>query len=197
MTPSAREIGVHITGKGLAGRLTALGLAVAAMLLLAPVGALRAEQAKPQNVQFKSWTLSCVTPEPAAGSTTKPKTVCGILHVVPRQDEPKKVEMIVTSQYMGQDRTLMMVLTLRPVTNLQRGVNFQIDKGAVYKAKIQSCSQAACIAQFKLSDDLLKLLRTGTEVTFAFGVNPEGQASWTIPLAGFAAAMDALQKTGS
>jgi invasion protein IalB len=43
----------------------------------------------------------------------------------------------------------------------------------------------------------MKLFRNGTQATFTFALNPQGEAKYAVPLAGFAAALDALQKTGA
>jgi invasion protein IalB len=154
-----------------------------------------ADQAKSQV--FKSWTLDCATPKPAAGATTAPKAVCVIYQEVHKPDDQTKVLLIASTRYLGADRKPYMIVRLPPVANLQQGMAFQVDKHQAYRAKISSCVQRFCTAAFELKDDLLKQFKSGTQMAVSFVVNPQGDMKATIPLAGFAAALEALQKTGS
>ena len=176
--------------------MSGIALGLSAMLTLALGNSGLAESAKPQNTVFKSWTLACVTPQPAQGSTAKPKATCRIFHQVHPESDATKIAFIAAACYVGPDRIPMMILTLPPAASLQRGLNFVVGQGLAYKANILVCTQHSCISQFKLTDDLLKLFRTGTQAIFAFGLNPQGQATYAVPLAGFATALDELQKTG-
>jgi len=173
--------------------MSGIALGLSAMLTLALGNSGLAESAKPQNTVFKSWTLACVTPQPAQGSTAKPKATCRIFHQVHPESDATKIAFIAAARYVGPDRIPMMILTLPPAASLQRGLNFVVGQGLAYKV----CTHQSCISQFKLTDDLLKLFRTGTQAIFAFGLNPQGQATYAVPLAGFATALDALHKTGS
>ena len=171
------------------GALTAVGM------LIAGVAWAQADQAKPQV--FKSWTLECVTPKPPAGSTAQPKTFCRIGHEVHSASDATKIELLARTRYLGTDRKPWFILVLPPEANLQAGVRFQIDKNTAYRAKIQSCYPSACNAMFPLSDDLLKQFKGGTDMKLEFLANPQTDVKLTIPLAGFGAALEALQKTGS
>jgi invasion protein IalB len=152
----------------------------------------------PKSVVYKQWTLTCATPAPAAGSTTKPQTYCLIHHEVHPDTDKTKTILIATTRYIGKDRTLAMILRLPPVANLQKGVVFSVDKNPAYKAKISSCTQALCFSQFQISDDVLKQLKAGTQMSVAF-VPTTGQQQpikLALPLEGYGPAFDALQKTG-
>ena len=194
MTLGARDYGIST---GASGWRFALSLMAAAVMLMAIVPA-RADTPLPQDQLFKTWTLICrKAPLAQEGDTTAaPEPYCRIYHRVRAQEDNTKVIFISTVQYLGKDRTPMMSLTLPAVANLQRGVTFQVDQSQVYKANIQVCTAQACISRFKLTDDLMKLFRNGTQASFSFGLNPQGDAKRDVPLSGFGTAVDALQKTG-
>ncbi len=172
------------------------GAALAAFgMLVASVAGAQADQTKPQV--FKSWTLECVTPKPPAGSTDQPKTFCRIGHEVHNANDATKIELVARARYLGSDRKPWFILVLPPEANLQAGVRFQIDKNTAYRAKIQSCFPSACNTMFPLSDDLLKQFKSGTDMKLEFLANPQTDVKLTVPLAGFGAALEALQKSGS
>jgi invasion protein IalB len=146
---------------------------------------------------FKQWTLSCATPAPAAGSTTKTQPFCLIHHEVHPETDKTKTVMIATTRYVGKDRTLAMILRLPPVTNLQKGVVFNIDKNPGYKAKISSCTPELCTSLFQINDDVLKQLKVGTQMVMQFALtNGQPPMKLTLPLDGYKQAFDALQKSG-
>jgi invasion protein IalB len=174
----------------------ALGLGLAAMLTLMGLGMARADTTMPPDTVFKSWTMICRMAPQAQGDTTAPVPYCRIYHRVRVQDDASKALLIATARYQGPDKTPMLVLTLPAIANLQRGVTFQVDQSQVYKANIQVCTAQSCVSEFKLTDDLMKLFRGGTQASFSFGINPQGEVKRDVPLAGFGAAMDALLKTG-
>jgi invasion protein IalB len=146
---------------------------------------------------FKQWTLYCATPAPAAGSTTKPQPFCLIHHEIHPDTDKTKTLMIATTRYVGKDRTLAMILRLPSVTNLQKGVVFTIDKNPGYKAKIASCTPGLCTSLFQINDDILKQLKSGTQMIVAFELtNGQPPMKLTLPLDGYAPAFDALQKSG-
>jgi invasion protein IalB len=176
----------------------ALGLGLAAMFSLMALGMApaRADTAMPADTVFKSWTMICRMAPQAQGDTTAPVPYCRIYHRVRVQDDTNKALLIATARYQGPDKTPMLVLTLPAIANLQRGVTFQVDQSQIYKANIQVCTAQSCVSEFKLTDDLMKLFRGGTQASFSFGINPQGEVKRDVPLAGFGAAMDALLKTG-
>ena len=181
-----------------------LGLGLAAMLSLGALGAAlvaapgtaRADSTMPPDTVFKSWTMICRMAPQAQGDTTAPVPYCRIYHRVRVQDDPSKALLIATARYQGPDKTPMLVLTLPAIANLQRGVTFQVDQSQIYKANIQVCTAQSCVSEFKLTDDLMKLFRGGSQASFSFGINPQGEVKRDVPLAGFGAAMDALLKAG-
>ena len=150
----------------------------------------------PPDTVFKSWTMICRMAPQAQGDTTAPVPYCRIYHRVRVQDDANKALLIATARYQGPDKTPMLVLTLPAIANLQRGVTFQVDQSQIYKANIQVCTAQSCVSEFKLTDDLMKLFRSGSQASFSFGINPQGEVKRDVPLAGFGAAMDALLKTG-
>jgi invasion protein IalB len=150
-----------------------------------------------KTLVFKQWTLNCATPSAAAGSTTKPQPFCLIHHEVHPQTDQTKIVMIATTRYIGKDRTLAMILRLPPVTNLQKGVVFNIDKNPGYRAKISSCTPDLCTSLFQINDDVLKQLKGGTQLFVAFALtNGQDPMKLTLPLDGYGQAFDALQKSG-
>ena len=160
-------------------------------------GLVMADDVKPQTKIFKSWTLECATPTPAAGATTQPKPFCIIHHEVPGQNDKTKTLLIATSRYIGKDRKLVMILRLPPVTNLQKGVVFKVDTNPAYQAKIVSCTPQLCTSLFEITDDLLKQLRAGTLMNVEFAVtNGQPPVKLSLPLDGYVTALDALKKTG-
>ena len=169
-------------------------LAVVGMLIANIAGA-QTDQTKSQV--FKSWTLECVTPKLPAGSTAAPKAFCRIGHDVHSPSDATKVQLIARARYVGTDRKPWFILVLPPEANLQAGIRFQVDKATGYHAKIQSCYPSACNAVFPLTDDLLKQFKSGTDLKLEFIANPQTDIKLAIPLAGFGAALEALQKTGS
>ena len=169
---------------------------MAAMLWLGALGTARADSTMPPDTVFKSWTMICRMAPQAQGDTTAPVPYCRIYHRVRVQDDANKALLIATARYQGPDKTPMLVLTLPAIANLQRGVTFQVDQSQIYKANIQVCTAQSCVSEFKLTDDLMKLFRSGSQASFSFGINPQGEVKRDVPLAGFGAAMDALLKTG-
>jgi invasion protein IalB len=146
---------------------------------------------------FKQWTLSCATPTQAADSTTKPQPFCLIHHEVHPETDKTRTILIATTRYVGKDRILAMILRLPPVTNLQKGVVFNIDKNAGYKAKISSCTAELCTSLFQINDAVLKQMKGGTQMVLNFALtNGQPPMKLTLPLDGYAQAFDALQKTG-
>jgi invasion protein IalB len=178
----------------------ARGLGLAVMLSLMALGTApgtaHADSTMPPDTVFKSWTMICRMAPQAQGDTTAPVPYCRIYHRVRVQDDANKALLIATARYQGSDKTPMLVLTLPAIANLQRGVTFQVDQSQIYKANIQVCTAQSCVSEFKLTDDLMKLFRGGSQASFSFGINPQGEVKRDVPLAGFGAAMDALLKTG-
>lgn len=175
-------------------RCARVALAAAGLLALSVVGAV-AEQAKTQV--FKAWSLDCATPQPAQGSSAKPKTVCVIHHEVADANDATKVQLSARARYFGASRKPYFILLLPPASNLQKGVRLQIDKGTMYGAKIELCDQQVCTCRFPLTEDILKQFKSGTDLNLTYLLNPQSVAKATVPLAGFGAALEALQKTGS
>jgi len=191
MTLGARDYGMSAAGS----RSVWWQTLMAAVMLMA-VATARADTPLPQDQLFKSWTLICRTAPVAQEEGATPEPYCRIYHRVRAQEDNTKVIFISTVQFLGKDRTPMMSLTLPALANLQRGVTFQVDQSQIYKANIQVCTAQSCVSRFKLTDELMKLFRNGTQASFSFGLNPQGDAKRDVPLAGFGAAVDALQKTG-
>ena len=198
MTLGAGRNGVKALSFAQRNARLALGLGLAAMLTLMGLGTApaRADTAMPADTVFKSWTMICRKAPQAEGDTTAPVPYCRIYHRVRVQDDANKALLIATARYQGPDKTPMLVLTLPAIANLQRGVTFQVDQSQIYKANIQVCTAQSCVSEFKLTDDLMKLFRSGSQASFSFGINPQGEVKRDVPLAGFGAAMDALLKTG-
>ena len=172
------------------------GAALAAIGILALcVAGARADQ--PKSQVFKSWSLDCLTGKPPQGSTAKPRTVCIIHHEVADETDATKIQVSARARYFGQDRKPFFILLLSPASNLQKGVRLQVDKGTVYGAKIEMCDQQVCTCRFPLTDDILKQFKSGTDLNLIYLINPQSVMKATVPLAGFATALDALQKTGS
>ena len=172
------------------------GAALAAIGILAlSVAGAGADQAKPQV--FKSWSLDCATGKPAQGSTAKPRTICIIHHEVVDANDSTKVQVSARARYLGTERKPFFILLLSPASNLQKGVLLQVDKGTRYGAKIEICDQQACTCRFPLTDDILKQFKAGTDLNLVYLINPQSVMKVAVPLAGFATALDALQKTGS
>ena len=194
MTLGARDNGMSAGRSG--SRFVPWRILMAAAVMLMAVATARADTPLPQDQLFKSWTLICRKAPVAQEAGTTQEPYCRIYHRVRAQEDNTKVIFISTVQFLGKDRTPMMSLTLPAVANLQRGMTFQVDQSQIYKANIQVCTAQSCVSRFKLTDELMKLFRNGTQVSFSFGVNPQGDAKRDVPLAGFGAAVDALQKTG-
>ena len=197
MTLGAGRNGVKALSFAQRNARLALGLGLAAMLTLMGLGTAHADDTTmPPDTVFKSWTMICRKAPQAQGDTTAPVPYCRIYHRVRVQDDANKALLIATARYQGPDKTPMLVLTLPAIANLQRGVTFQVDQSQIYKANIQVCTAQSCVSEFKLTDDLMKLFRGGSQASFSFGINPQGEVKRDVPLAGFGAAMDALLKTG-
>ena len=129
----------------------------------------------PPDTVFKSWTMICRMAPQAQGDTTAPVPYCRIYHRVRVQDDPNKALLIATARYQGPDKTPMLVLTLPAIANLQRGVTFQVDQSQIYKANIQVCTAQSCVSEFKLTDDLMKLFRGGSQASFYLRHQPPGR----------------------
>jgi invasion protein IalB len=157
----------------------------------------QAADVKSKTQVFKSWTLDCVTPAAAAGDTAPPKPYCVIHHENHPADDATKTVMSARTRFIGTERTRAMILWLPPQANLQKGVVFSVDKNATFKAKILSCNQDLCTSLFAISDEILKQLKGGTQMTIGFALN-NGQPpiQMTVPLEGYSPAYDALLKTG-
>jgi invasion protein IalB len=177
------------------GKWSAILLTASAAVGFANLGL--AADVAPKTQVFKAWTLYCGTPTPAAGSTTKPQPFCLIHHEIHPESDQTKTVMIATTRFIGKARTLAMILRLPPVTNLQEGVIFNIDKNPGYKAKIASCTPDLCTSLFQISDEVLNQLKGGTQMMLAFALtNGQPPMKLTLPLDGYAQAFDALQKSG-
>lgn len=196
MIRGARSFGRPARGFGW----RSLGAGVLAALVLWAVGiaTARADTPLPPDQRFKSWTMICRKAPLAQdeGATTAPQPYCRAYYRVRAAENKDEVIFIATVQFLGKDRVPMMRLTMPAVANLQRGVTFQVDQSQIYRANIQVCTAQSCRSDFKLTDDLMKLFRNGTTASFSFGINPQGEAKRDVPLDGFGAAVDALQKTG-
>ena len=174
-----------------------LAVAVLAALTFAALGSTGAEAQQAKSQVFKEWTLDCATPKPAQGATAKPRTICLIHHEVHDPNDDTKIQLMARARFIGADRKPYFILVLPPAANLQKGVRLEVDKGTVYQAKIEVCYQQSCTSGFPLTEDLIKQFRSGTQLNVGFLLNPQGQVKTAIPLAGFVAAFEALQKTGS
>ena len=146
---------------------------------------------------FRQWTLNCATSAPVAGSTTKLQPFCLIHHEVHLETDKTKTVMIATTRHIGNDRTLGMILRLPPVTNLQKGVVFNIDKNPGFKAKISSCRPELCTSLFQINDEVLKQLKGETQMVMPFALtNGQPPMKLALPPDGHAEAFDGLQKSG-
>ena len=168
-----------------------------AVALVVGTGVAIARADLPKNQVFKSWTLECVQPQAAQGASTAPKPFCRVSHEVHSPNDQTKIQLVARARYLGADRKPWFLLILPPSANLQKGIRLQVDKNTAYQAKIYSCNQQECSSGFPLSDDILKQFRTGTELKLEFLINPQSDMKLSVPLAGFGAALDALQKTGA
>ena len=161
------------------------------------LGTAYADTTMPPDTAFKSWTMICRMAPQAQGDTTAPMPNRRIYHRVRVQDDPSKALLIATARYQGPDKTPMLVLTFPAIANLQRGVTFQVDQSQAHKANIQVCTAESWDLEFKLTDDLMKLFRGGTQASFTFGINPQGEVKRAAASCRIGAAMDGLPEDGS
>ena len=68
-------------------------------------------------------------------------------------------------------------------------------KTQVFKVKISSCTPDLCTSLFRIRDDVLQPLKSGTQLTVAFALtNGRQPLKPTPPSEGYAQAFDALKK---
>ena len=178
-------------------RIGSWGVAALAAIGIFALSVAGAGADQPKSRVFKSWSLDCGTTKPAQGSTDQGRTICLIHHEVTDQNDSTKIQVSARARYFGQERKPFFILLVSPAANLQRGIHLQVDKGTTYGAKIENCNQQVCTCRFPLTDDILKQFKTGTDLNLIYLINPQSFVKATVPLAGFATALDALQKTGS
>lgn len=201
-------------------KLTVLGAVVAGALILAVVAALvlrprpgepaptpapatvetpaspgRADQlpqpgeapAGAQPARFGDWQMRCDT---VPGSAVEQ---CSLVQTVAAQDRQNVGLLVVAFRTMdGQRANILRVVAPLGVL-LTGGLGLRVDETNIGATDFVRCVPNGCIAEARLTDDLLARLRSGRTATFIVFQTPEEGIGIPVSLDGFGAGFDALR----
>ena len=174
------------------------------VLLLAPI-------TSSAEVNDKKWTKECA-------KDNKKSCLIAIIGQVPIPDSDKKQTLATAIIQLGstterkmdlvdgeektyklkEENKLVPVLTVRFPLNvdLKKQPLIQVDKKNVLNIPFTHCNaNEGCVTQISINDEVIKLFKSGKELTLAMGVyNAKDNMSINLPLKGFSKAYDSLFK---
>lgn len=161
-------------------------------LILATAGPTLAEDAKPAEAKeakpadANPWAINC-----SSGSSTA-ELQCQVSQNLTEAKTGQRVLTVTVRRDKGNG-SLAMLLALPHGLFLPSGASYQIDQGQKTTVAIQTSDQNGAYAAAPLSPDLIKAMKSGTNLNI--GMESVTRKPVTIPvsLAGFTAAIDKLE----
>ncbi len=143
-------------------------------------------QAKPEHgKKFKDWTVVC---------EELPKlkqTVCNIFQNVTNEDG--KVVMQVVVGYPPNSTSAQALVTLPLGVLLPPGLEFNGGDAEAVRVPYGVCVQNGCIAIIKMSDEIIKGMKSGSKGSIKFAAAKQKIIEIPISLSGFTAAFNSLK----
>lgn len=143
-------------------------------------------QAKPEHgKKFKDWTVVC---EKLPQSK---KEICNIFQNV--TNDKKKVVLQVAIGYAPDSSEPQALVTLPLGVLLQPGIEFKGGTAEVKRAPFGVCVKNGCIVIMKLSPEIIKGMKSGTEGSVKFAAAQKQIIEVPVSLSGFTAAFNSLK----
>jgi len=163
---------------------------VAAVGLVVALGCAASAQMRTADLNVKSrhgdWEVACKPPPPGAK-----KEVCALVQTVAAEDDDNVVISVHFLKYSDGTRVLRIFTPLGVA--LAKGMRLNIDDTHTVQANYSRCAQYGCFAQIEPDDQLFELLKSGKRVLVVIYRTQEAGIGIPISLAGFNAALAALQ----
>ena len=133
-----------------------------------------------------AWQLRCDTP-PGAQSEQ-----CALFQSVEAADRPNVGLVILAFRTADQRANLLRVIAPLGVL-LTSGLGLRIDDANIGATDWVRCLPNGCVAEARLTDELLGKLRAGKSATFIIFLTPEEGVGIPVTLDGFGAGFDAIK----
>jgi invasion protein IalB len=173
---------------GLRSTIRAAALAAAALGCVPGLAAHAQMRTADLNVRSRhgDWEVACKAPPPGAK-----KEICALVQTVAAEDDDNVVISVHFLKYSDGTRVLRIFTPLGVA--LSKGMRLNIDDTHTVQAGYSRCAQYGCFAQIEPDDQLFELLKTGKRVLIVIYRTQEAGIGIPISLAGFNAALAALQ----
>lgn len=144
-----------------------------------------------KEMRFSAWGLSCAVAQNDRGSAEER---CMISQVIATDPQRKKVVLGITVDYLDSPKTPTVHFRFAAGANTKAGIGLKIDDRPEMRLVINNCNEQRCESVGRLSPDVLKVWRKGKNAQFAFLAKNGEQVILPVSLAGFDAALAALDK---
>jgi invasion protein IalB len=134
---------------------------------------------------FGAWRMLC---EQLPGAQNE---ICALFQTVEAEDRPNTGLAVFAFRTADQRSNIMRVIAPLGVL-LTGGLGLQIDDQNIGSTDFVRCWPTGCIAEARLSDELMTRLRAGRQARFIIFMTPEEGVGIPISLEGFAPGFDAL-----
>jgi len=181
-------MGIFEQARHLMRRRTGRRIALAAMVLVAALAAMPAEQAAAQGAVksvHKDWQIRCDTP-PGAKSEQ-----CALIQSVTAEDRANVGLTVIVLKTADQKSRLMRVVAPLGVL-LPSGLGLKLDNVDVGRAGFVRCLPNGCVAEVVMDDKLLGQLRSAKTATFIIFETPEEGIGFPLSLNGLGEGYDKL-----
>jgi invasion protein IalB len=174
--------------RSLRSAIGAAALAAAALVCESGLGAHAQMRTADLNVKSRhgDWEVACKAPPPGAK-----KEICALVQTVAAEDDDNVVISVHFLKYSDGTRVLRIFTPLGVA--LSKGMRLNIDDAHTVQAGYSRCAQYGCFAQIEPDDQLFELLKTSKRVLVVIYRTQEAGIGIPISLAGFNAALAALQ----
>ncbi|WP_237216432.1 invasion associated locus B family protein, partial [Falsiroseomonas oryziterrae] len=131
----------------------------------------------------RAWAVAC------ADTPAQPPRDCRLSAAIMLQPQNQRVAQIVLAR-QPETRSLGLVFQLPHGTALPNGMAWQVDEGEAQRLPFQTSDAEGVYAGVPLTDDMLAVLRRGTQLRLTFVVAARReQVVMPVPLAGFSDAV--------
>lgn len=141
--------------------------------------------------RFASWTLSCAVAQDDRGM---PLERCMVSQLVAIDPKGEKVVLGLTVDYADSPTIPTMRIRFSPRANMKAGIGIKIDNKPEMRLVINNCNTQRCESVGRLTTKVLELWRSGKQAQLAFIVQGGKQMLLPVSLAGFDAALSALDR---
>lgn len=145
-----------------------------------------AQAGSAREKDYQDWRLRCEQ------KNDDDPELCFILQIA-KSAKDKRAVLRIGVRYPEPNKPAMVFLTLPLGIYLPAGLLIQIDGGETLKIPVEICVPNGCHTRIDLVGDLLKKMKAGSRAKLAFHNSSQQRITVPVSLAGFTAALAALQ----